>query len=397
MLNIIIEELVRRVQPHLRKLRLWQLILLFIFVASSSMLYLAPGGIPAAAQKYLSSIYYTPRAIFSSENLPLSKDQEKTLGKHIKRLTSQLIDVYNERGTNEYMNSWAVSQVVIGSNDESILQSDDLRTALLKTQDGETGAWKDFPDAPYVHIPATCWVLLALHKTDFGPTRTLEFLLKTQDKADGSWSMYPVVGFRDIASTYATTMAILALDFWVGDRRIDDQLRPMIKKAMSRGVNWLLGNHHQELWIWNDYPQNETEGSPSVALTSLVVHALSKTSVGSDRYDLDQIASVYLDNLPSYPMTPWTKEVPGIMLTGEPGTKPVPDTSRYYVLPWLIIATVDAYGHAGFRQRVAALEFVDELIGHLEKFAGAISVEDRPWIAAEYLIALRYLAGEKGL
>ncbi len=70
------------------------------------------------------------------------------------------------------------------------------------------------------------------------------------------------------------------------------------------------------------------------------------------------------------------------------------DTVRYYVLPWLIVATVDSYKYASFRERIQSLVFVDKLLTNLETFARQMSAEKRPWIAAEYLISLGYLAGE---
>jgi len=357
------------------------------------MIYLAPGGVAAAVEKYTTSIIYTPRALFNSQNLPLSPDQIGSLDKQIGDLTSRLREVYDRRNGNPYMNSWAISQIAISLNNNSVLESEDLMQSILETQ-SDTGGWKDVSTKRYEHIPATSWSLMGLRRTKFNPTKSLSFLIEAQ-KDDGAWSVYYSGDVNNgYSSTYATAWAVLALDAWSGDQRLSDQIRRDLDKAKVKGLDWLLKHRSTQSSLWLDYPENMTEGSPSVSVSSLVMHVFYRARLNRPRDDLIPLSAEYLDNLPRYRLTPWTKEVPGIVLVLAPNAPPETDTVRYYVLPWVVIATVDAYKYGGFRQRIEALRLVDAVIADLETFAEAFRAEERPWIAAEYLIALRYLAGE---
>ena len=62
------------------------------------------------------------------------------------------------------------------------------------------------------------------------------------------------------------------------------------------------------------------------------------------------------------------------------------------MLPWLIIGTVDAYSQGSLSQRAQAARLFHEIPEKRE--AIVTEVRDMPWLAAEILIALRYLEGE---
>jgi hypothetical protein len=69
------------------------------------------------------------------------------------------------------------------------------------------------------------------------------------------------------------------------------------------------------------------------------------------------------------------------------------DKVRLFKLPWMIIASVDAYPNLFDEERALAFDWVDAYLSERSELDQAVST-DGNWIAAELLMALRDLAGE---
>jgi hypothetical protein len=130
-------------------------------------------------------------------------------------------------------------------------------------------------------------------------------------------------------------------------------------------------------------------------VTGLMMHVLSHVAESKQKISVSDFANSFITNIPESDYTPWSKEVPGLVLPDKIGGTGVKDTVRYYVLPWLLVGLSDAYGHANFRGRIQSLLFVEPIIDQLDQFTAAMLAENRPWIASEYLISLQYLLGNR--
>ena len=394
MLKPVLDELTQRIRPYLQKMKTWHLVVLALFLALVSMIYLQPGGVSGTVRQYVDAIILTPRVLFGGDQIPMTAEQRALLQRHVNRLTSQLRAAYENRAVSPYMNAWAIAQVGIAINDKSLLMSESFVPAIVETKDRTTGAWKESEEAGY-HIPSTSWSLIALTKAGASAEDTVGYLVRTQRRSDGAWSVYEVSDARENASTYATAWTVMALSTWADTSNGSPELKNSARAASARGLDWLSSRHAPGTWIWSDYPQYPAEGTPSISVTGLVIHVLAKSQSAQSGYEFKDIAAVSTAGLPEIAYTPWAKEVSGAVLIAEKSSIKPKDTVRYYILPWTLVQIVDSYKDAGFRGRVASIQFVDQVLKKLEEYSVQMSAESRPWIAAEYLISLRYLMGER--
>lgn len=397
MLKPVVDELMHRFGLRLKQMKTWHLVMLALFLALFSMLYLQPGGVLGTVRQYGDAIALTPRVLFGGDRIPLTAKQRSLLQQHVYRLSSQLTGAYENRDASPYMNAWAISQVGIAVNDENLFSNPSFVEAILATRDPASGAWKESEEAG-IHLPSTCWSLIALTKAGAPADDTVAYLIKARRTSDGAWGVYEVPDYPENASTYATAWAVIALNTWSSSSSATGTLKNEAIAASARAVSWLASRHVGDTWTWSDYPQYPAEGTPSISLTGLVVHVLAKTQSERSGYEFKDIAAGSIAGLSGTAYTPWAKEVSGAVLIVEKNAnssfKPK-DTVRYYILPWTLIQIADTYKHSGFRARIMAIQYVDDVLKKLEGYSAQMSAESRPWIAAEYLMALRYLLGEE--
>ena len=69
------------------------------------------------------------------------------------------------------------------------------------------------------------------------------------------------------------------------------------------------------------------------------------------------------------------------------------DSVRRYKLPWALIATVDAYQNGKEDEQAFAVEFIERALHRPSELTRAVA--PAPHTAAELLLSLRHLQGEK--
>lgn len=213
-----------------------------------------------------------------------------------------------------------------------------------------------------------------------------EFLLKSQ-KTDGWWPLHPSADDASNASTYATAWALLALGEYAANKKAelekDKQQAIRIELAMSRGLVWLKRNKLDRLPRWQDYPMS-SDSYRSLSISGLVLYALHKRPRGDDLETIDRA---------------WLEALDGSMLESDdieqsdgtvsfPSGPPINDRTRHIKLPWVVMGTLSAYKNGTAWQRAKALAWFERLVGS-ELLTR--SVRNKPWVAAELLIALREL------
>jgi len=211
-------------------------------------------------------------------------------------------------------------------------------------------------------------------------SEALEFLLENQ-KRDGWWAMYPGSNQEEWnASTDATAMAIWALHEQLPFLNEDDKQRTI--RSISIGAQWLYGQRIANTARWKDYPT----GNAMVSLSGLTLHVLHL--IGT--YDLRDIDRLWLRSLPSaLPAADnWESSVRTVFR--KPNDPIQSDNVRHYILPWGVIATIDAYPNGNLFERIFALFWLERLLAMnpLETLKGNT---DDNWVLGLDVMALKML------
>jgi hypothetical protein len=330
---------------------------------------------------------YDEIAVIHAQSIPLSSADTIKLHDHIDSLADYLRAELGKRGAPGNYTSWTVGQIIVSLQGRSTVGSDEL-ARFFREQDTDTECWKQLPTEPQ-HLVATSWVLVALADTGAPLTdRGLKCVLESQNQ-EGWWPLFrPATRDRLNASTYATAWAILALDSQLRRDIIPEKEVQRVKQAILNGRSWLEQTRIQGKARWEDYPF-APEQIESLSLSGLVLHVLHRTG----KVPSQEIDGLWLENLTAQAPLADQKEVSSHATALLPDGSFFRDAPRLYVLPWMLIATVDAFEAGNPRQRVHGLRFVRSCLTSLEESERRIL--QFPWAAAEFEIALRYLNNDR--
>lgn len=216
----------------------------------------------------------------------------------------------------------------------------------------------------------------------------LGFFIENQ-LTDGSWSMFKIdKHLVQYGSTYTTCHVIRALHNSL--RSIDDTaFKIKVVLAINNGINWLLKNMgDSRKSIWSDYPKNsDQEDIASVSLSGLAIHTLNLVKNDSIQKQLNRKWLTNLKTSDAYIAI--DKYEQSLMLYKINSSEAeITDPTRHLVLPWQIIATVDAFKDGNFIEKYKAIQWLDIVANNLN--LDEIQEKSR-FIRAEILISLRYL------
>jgi hypothetical protein len=330
---------------------------------------------------------YDEIAVIHTQSIPLSSTDTIKLRDHIDSLADHLHAELGKRGAPGNYTSWTVGQLIVSLQGRSTVGSDEL-ALFFRKQDADTECWKQLPTEPQ-HLVATSWTLVALADTGAPISdRGLKCVLESQNP-EGWWPLYrPATRDRFNASTYATAWAILALDSQLRRYVMSEKEVQRVKQAIQNGRSWLEETRIQGKARWDDYPF-APEQIESLSLSGLVLHVLHRTG----KVPSQEIDGLWLENLPAQAPLADEKEVSSHATALLPDGTFYRDAPRLYVLPWMLIATVDAFEAGTPRQRVHGLRFVRSCLTSLEESERRIL--QFPWAAAEFEIALRYVNNDR--
>ena len=175
--------------------------------------------------------------------------------------------------------------------------------------------------------------------------------------------------------------SLLALSHQLERGLIRTEQQGAVRAAIERGLQWVTSNRLDGGARWLEYPSGRNEGTEDyLAVSALAVHVLQtvgKTDLFNDKW---------LESLPLRKIHPLADEISkGLVYRSE--TDVTVDTVRHYKYPWMLIATVDAYGSASLLNRARAIAWVDRHIDPLQP----VSLKDQEWTIAEVFLGLRHL------
>ena len=247
----------------------------------------------------------------------------------------------------------------------------------------ECACWRRFPQGKYPnHIGVTSWALwtfaqygIPAHKSE------LEFLLSTQG-ADGGWPLFAGAQQGKFASTYGTAAAILALHGQAA-LQSDRERKKRLALAVDRGADWLKNRVAPGRARWADYPAWSEAKEESLGVSGFALFALHRVDAG-------WLGSLDRD---------WMRELPAqapAALGGaasarkvQVGNRSYPDETRYYELPWTILATAEVYRSAWIFGKVRAVQWLERALAPGASIYELTGREKDAAIVAEALLALR--------
>jgi len=355
---------------------------LFVFIIGGSWLIAKLWSDPESVSRaYTVSRYYL-------DARELAPPQDADTSDVVRELTNQLkddISPANRNSANGSYSSWTQAQMVVSLHGQDIVDPQEMGR-WFQAQTGECSCWREFVADP-AHTGATSWVFLAYSRMKARPTeQEIEVVLKNQHKP-GWWPMFPATDNPWNASTYATSMSIWSLQELLNAGLIGEAQKPAVTAAISKGRSWLLDNTIAgQPARWKDYPSG-IYGQESIAISGLALHALHRTP-GAQPVETDV---AWMAKLPKE--LPKPKEQTSsaqTVITEQNG--PVGDPTHHFFLPWVLIATADAYAKGTLAQRAQAARLFHQIPDRREAITREL--KDMPWAAAETLIALRYLRGD---
>ena len=279
--------------------------------------------------------------------------------------------------------AWTLAQEAAASSGMIEIKAEVVRT-YFQNMENACNCWQETPDNSHPpHVAVSGWVLFALAKLNFPATEAeVRFFLKEQ-KPDGWWPVFQSTDKEAFASTYGTAWALIGLQTQLRNRLIPQTMEEEVSNAISNGSSWLM-KHQESKSRWKDYPLNEV-GKISDSVSGLVIHALHLTASDS----ITQLKKDWLHNLPE--VSPAKGEDQNLVWITLRVGAPIEDKTLQITLPWMLIATADAYGAGNYFERTRALLWMERALDQEAVIHANTQVQN--WWRAEFLLALRYVAG----
>src|SRR6266566_4941826 len=322
---------------------------------------------PEAAGRY-------GRVIFTSNRVvPLPDETRRAVREKAKQLAGE---------------TWTSAQVLVAFRESDPATASRIDVKVIEqyfrsVAGPECACWRRFPQGKHPnHLGVTSWVLwtfaqygIPAHKGE------LEFLLSAQG-ADGGWPLFAGAQQEKFASSYGTAAAILALHEQSA-LQSDRGQKKRLAAAVRRGADWLKRRVVAGRARWADYPAWPEAREDFLGVSGFALFALHR------------VGAWWLGSLDR----DWLRELPAqapAALRGEASAKAVqvgnrsfPDETRYYELPWTILATEEVYRSAGIFRKVRAVQWLERALAPGATIYALTGREKSATIVAEALLALR--------
>jgi len=287
---------------------------------------------------------------------------------------------------NGRITAWSATQAayaLVGYPRNNIASAD-VFTFVRENRIPSCSCWSELPrqDQKEAWTFISGWVLATLAGYGVAATPSeLSFLLDSQNE-DGSWSSVPERGLTKYAPSYSTGWILIGLQEQLNEGLIaSEQDKTAVDSSIKRAVAWLL-SARREGARWRPYP-NLMSSSDSASISGLVLHALH----GSAPDLLVQLDIEWLDNLPDDAVPASLGENSYVEIARSGGIQI--DHFVQLTVPWMMIATIDAFDSGTLMQRVKALSWLEKTMNQ-ESVRNA-DAEQSNWWRAELLHSITYL------
>jgi hypothetical protein len=341
-------------------------------------------------------------ASFNKAAIPLRGEGRQELDSQIRNLGELLYSGYYSKRIERLDEKavppgpWVPAQVAVALSGLNLpnrkpINPSKIVSLLDKTRSSDCGiedsyCWKEGPsdDARRANVGVSAWVIYAkAHLGASAKPEEIRFLLSMQNKDDDSWPMLPCKGGPTSGSTYATAWAIMALGEQGRRGLIEEPMLAEVNDSIRAGLFWLESQKRAENGLWWSYPSKGWPGEISISNSGLAVHVIHEF----EHEPLQEVEQKWMANLKGRRAYAYGAETFNSWVCS--GKDVQRDFTRYMILPWELIATVDSYSQGNIAERARAIKLVESIILEKEKLQEEIKQEY--FVAAEILIALRHL------
>jgi hypothetical protein len=362
--------------------------LLLVLVGLMALAFLYWNSLPLF---YQTAVAFGKIATAAPTQIPLDSSIRAKIRETSRRLAEGMQAELNDP---EKLNSpWSLAQLMAASGGMIKIKPEVVRTSFRNKEVAACNCWQEITASHSLpNVIVSGWVLFALAEFHFPATESeLRFFLMEQ-KRDGWWSVFQATDEEANASTFGTAWALIGLQAQLRNKLIPQTMEEEVSNAIRNGSSWLI--RHRSGTCWKDYPLNEA-GKDSVSLSGLVMHALHLTASDS----IEQLKKDWLYNLPSaHICRNHFDTVPDANAREQSffGVKlrvgdSVSEAFVQLTLPWMLIATADAYSAGNHFERTRALLWMERALDQESVIHADTQVNN--WWRAEFLLALRYVAG----
>jgi hypothetical protein len=337
-------------------------------------------------------VIYIPRVLTDSSSIPFSSDISTHMVSTQHRLLLTIdtdLDEISSGTTSNILVPWSAAQAVVAVHDfdKSKLDVQHIVKFINYGKAPMSECWAETPDRlrEFCNPFIAGWILYAFAEMGIPSSKaTLETLLSEQ-QVGGWWSTFPANNDRQYASTYTTAWVLLGVSKQKQKGYVSADQISAVDKALIRGTQWLLSarNHAR----WKNYPYlTADEASQSESISGVVLHAINNViDVEALQLDKEQLNKEWLEKLPDRIVTAGETEKVYIGIPTKAGW--AFDHFEQLQMPWLTVATVDAFPSGNVFQRAKALKWLENV---LDDESVSSSDSRNNWWRAELLYSLNY-------
>jgi hypothetical protein len=319
------------------------------------------------------------------QKIPLPNDVAEKTRATGKRL-SQTVRAELLKLTGGSITPWAASQAAAAAAgmESSALDKEKIAAFIRSNTVPGCACWTEQLEKPSDPrcIFISGWVMFAL--AEMGAPATSEeihYVLEAQT-VDGWWPIFEGANQTHNASTYSTAWILIGLLHQRSNGSIDKQYASEVDDAIEKATGWLFSTRAKGA-RWKPYPRLSSSVE-SQSISGLVLHALHLAAP-------DRVSAIDKEWIEHLPITATAASDGENYYVEMEGT--VPRAIDHFVqikVPWMLIATVDAYPSGDLFQRAKALNWMEKVLSH-DSVAIADGDEKSYWWRAELLYGLRYL------
>lgn len=335
--------------------------------------------------EHLSLITYARRALVADPGtIPIQddlRDQLTRLGERLRIASAHDVALISP----PQLTGWSAAQSALATaGDTKLAVARGAFTDYMRKRTIDScGCWAELnqDSAEKAWIFVSGWVLAALAADRLPASQQeLDFILQNQ-QPNGAWLSTPDA-FQEFSSVYTTAWIVIGLKTQLDAGLLDQDAAKRAVVAIGRGASWLLSVRKSGA-RWKPYPMLPNSNlSPTIS--ALALHALRRTSSASI-VDLQQ---EWLESLPATPIPTSIGENFYVEIRSQSGVKNI-DHFVQITLPWMLIATADAFDGGSLMQRAKATRWLEWQL----RSTGLMNsdAETKHWWRAEMSIAVNYL------
>jgi hypothetical protein len=283
---------------------------------------------------------------------------------------------------------WSIGQAIVAIEEgEQPNRPVFAQKAISLIRSHETDGCFCWAEVPSKHTDEMCtfiagWVMLAFsHLGEPISDSEVAHVLGAQ-RAEGWWPVFEDKTDEEFASTFATAWVVLGLAEMNRRELISFAMRSQVEDAVVRGISWLQTTR-ADSGKWKPYPKM-ANSKVSDSVSGLVLHTLHV----ADPSGLRELDQDWLSSLPPDPPEAASRiEQNYVELRGSNRARI--DHFVQTKLPWMLIATIDAYPAGDVFQKGRARNWIDAALSEHSVLTADASTNN--WWRAELLYALKYV------